>query len=68
MPRGIVADVIEDLGMTRQEFYFKKFSVRGRLDRLRIKGLRSRGCGIPHAREISECENRKVKKKALLRS
>jgi len=24
VPRGIVADVIEDLGMNRQDFYFKK--------------------------------------------
>jgi predicted RNA binding protein YcfA (HicA-like mRNA interferase family) len=25
VPRGIVADIVEDLGITRDEFYFGKF-------------------------------------------
>jgi predicted RNA binding protein YcfA (HicA-like mRNA interferase family) len=25
VPRGIIADIIEDLGITRDEFYFGKF-------------------------------------------
>ena len=25
VPRGIIADIIEDLGLTKEEFYFKKF-------------------------------------------
>ena len=25
VPRGIIADIIEDLGLTRDEFYFKRF-------------------------------------------
>ena len=25
MPRGIIADIVEDLGITRDEFYFGKF-------------------------------------------
>jgi hypothetical protein len=24
-PRGIIADIIEDLGLSRDDFYFKKF-------------------------------------------
>ena len=25
VPRGIIADIIEDLGISRDDFYFKKF-------------------------------------------
>jgi predicted RNA binding protein YcfA (HicA-like mRNA interferase family) len=25
VPRGIIADIIEDLGLTKDDFYFKKF-------------------------------------------
>ena len=25
VPRGIIADIIEDLGLTRDDFYFRKF-------------------------------------------
>ena len=25
VPRGIIADIIEDLGISREDFYFKKF-------------------------------------------
>jgi len=25
VPRGIIADIVEDLGITRDEFYFGKF-------------------------------------------
>ena len=25
VPRGIIADIIEDLGVSRDDFYFKKF-------------------------------------------
>ena len=25
VPRGIIADIIEDLGLSKEEFYFKKF-------------------------------------------
>jgi hypothetical protein len=25
VPRGIIADIVEDLGISRDDFYFKKF-------------------------------------------
>jgi predicted RNA binding protein YcfA (HicA-like mRNA interferase family) len=25
VPRGIIADIVDDLGITRDEFYFKRF-------------------------------------------
>lgn len=25
LPRGIIADIVEDLGISRDDFYFKKF-------------------------------------------
>ncbi len=25
VPRGIIADIIEDLGLSREDFYFKRF-------------------------------------------
>ncbi|PYL41718.1 MAG: hypothetical protein DMF42_09640 [Verrucomicrobia bacterium] len=36
MPRGIVADIIEDLGITRDEFYFGKSESRCRFTRSAI--------------------------------